>query len=396
MRGRGRRPGPDAGPVPRIADGGSKYLRPYYRTMATCYAASQAGVLVVRGLDGGDATAPTDGTAVRTGDRPTPTADYTLRRDDVECLDADPAAPDRAFCGTFEAGLFRSTDAGGPWERVGGATLPAAVTSVAVSPHDPDVVYAGTEPSGVYRSTDGGDTWSELPELTDLPSAGEWSFPPRPETHHVRWIEVDPADPDHLYVAVEAGALVQTHDGGDTWEERAVSARRDTHSMAIHPDAPDVVRAAAGDGYAESRDGGGTWTYPQEGLNHRYCWSVAVDPGDPGRVIVSAAAGARRAHTPESAASYLYRRVDGPGEDASAAATGPSDAWERLDDAGVPTGEGVLRPTLAGGVDAGDLFALTDRGLFRSRDGGDRFHEIDVEWPAAFRDRTTRGLAVVR
>jgi photosystem II stability/assembly factor-like uncharacterized protein len=352
--------------------------------MRRCYAASRAGVLVVRGLD-----AAADGDAPA-NDRSAPTADYALRRDDVDCLDADPAAPDRVLCGTFEAGLHRSLDAGDTWERVGEATLPASVTSLTVSPHDPDVVYAGTEPSGVYRSTDGGATWSERPGLTDLPSAGEWAFPPRPDTHHVRWIEVDPADPDHLYVAIEAGALVQTHDGGDAWAERAVSARRDTHSMAIHPDAPAVVRAAAGDGYAESRDGGSTWTYPQQGLHHRYCWSVAVDPGDPGRAIVSAAAGARRAHTPESAASYLYRRVDGVGGEGD-----PPDAWERLDDAGVPTGEGVLRPTLAAGVSAGEFFALTDRGLFRSRDGGDRFRAVDVEWPAAFRDRTTRGLAVV-
>ena len=358
--------------------------------MSTCYAASRAGVLVVRGLDRDDASP-----SVTADDAAALTADYTLRRDDVECLDADPAAPDRVFCGTFEAGLLRSTDAGDTWRRVGEATLPEAVTSVTVSPHDPDVVYAGTEPSGVYRSEDGGSTWAELPGLTDLSSAAEWSFPPRPDTHHVRSIEVDPADPNHLHVAVEAGALVQSHDGGDTWAERVATARRDTHAMAIHPDAPEVVRAAAGDGYAESRDSGRTWTYPQDGLTHRYCWSVAVDPGDPGRVIVSAASGARRAHTPASAASYLYRRVDGTGSESAAARNRSPEPWERLDDAGVPTGEGVLRPTLAEGCDAGEFFALTDRGLFRSRDGGDAFRELDVEWPEAFRDRTTHGLAVV-
>ena len=349
--------------------------------MPTCYAASRAGVLAVRGLDA-------DGAAAE--GRSGPTAAVALERDDVECLDAAADAPNRVFCGTFEAGLHRSTDAADTWERVGAGTLPASVTSVTVSPHDPDVVYAGTEPSAVYRSTDAGATWSERRGLTDLPSAGEWSFPPRPETHHVRWIAVDPADPDRLYVAVEAGALVRTTDGGDTWERRAVAARRDTHAIAIHPDAPDVVRAAAGDGYAESRDGGETWTYPQDGLEHRYCWSVAVDPGHPGRVLVSAAAGSRRAHVPESAASYLYRRTV-----ADAGAGDATAEWERLDDAGVPTGKGVLRPTLAGGRSAGEFFALTDRGLFRSRDGGDRFREVDVEWPAAFRDRTTRGLAVV-
>ncbi|WP_144905127.1 beta propeller repeat protein [Halobellus captivus] len=366
--------------------------------MVTCYAASSAGVLVVRGVadvrDTGDRAS--DDTA--TG----PDAEYTFERDDIECLDAAIDAPERVFCGTFDAGLHRSVDGGRTWKRVGEPALATSVTSVTVSPHDPDVVYAGSEPSAVYRSTDGGDTWSELPGLADLPSASTWAFPPRPHTHHVRWIEVDPADPAHLYVAVEAGALIQSRDGGETWEERAPSTRRDTHSMAIHPDASEVVRAAAGDGYAESRDGGESWSFPQEGLKHRYCWSVAIDPGDPRRVLLSAAAGARRAHSTGSAASYLYRRVDGDldavGDASTQRETEPAATeaeWERIDDAGVPTGEGVLRPTLAAGVADGELFAFTDRGLFRTTDGGDGFERLEIDWSESFRDTTTSGLAVV-
>ena len=366
--------------------------------MTTCYAASGAGVLVVRNVaaDGDGREASSDDPAA-VG----PTAEYAFERDDVECLDASSDAPERVFCGTFDAGLHRSVDGGRTWERVGEGVLEPSVTSVTVSPHDPDVVYAGTEPSRAYRSADGGDTWAELAELTDLPSAPTWSFPPRPDTHHVRWIEVDPGDPNHLYVAVEAGALVQTHDGGETWEARAPSTRRDTHTMAIHPDAPDVVRAAAGDGYAESRDGGQSWSFPQAGLKHRYCWSVAIDPGDPGCVLLSAASGARRAHTSGAAASYLYRRLehrdDAVGDAAGAAEeSGAADAdWERLDGAGVPTGEGLLRPVLAPGTVDGELFALTDRGLFRTDDGGDSFGRVDVEWPEAFRGTTASGLAVV-
>ncbi|MGQ4556659.1 WD40/YVTN/BNR-like repeat-containing protein [Halobellus sp. GM3] len=350
--------------------------------MVTCYAASRAGVLVAHDVADAEDTAAD------------PTAELTFESDSVECLDAGADSPDRVFCGTFDAGLHRSVDGGETWARVGADTLATSVTSVTVSPHDPDVVYAGTEPSGVYRSADGGTTWKELHELTALPSASEWAFPPRPDTHHVRWIEVDPGNPDHLYVAVEAGALIQTRDGGETWEERAPSTRRDTHTMAIHPDAPDRVRAAAGDGYAESDDSGETWSFPQAGLRHRYCWSVAVDPGDPGHVLLSAAASARRAHTPDAAASYLYRRRD---PTVSGAGAGDADdRWERLDDSGVPTGEGVLRATLAPGVGDGELFALTDRGLFRTTTGGDAFERVAVDWPEAFRGTTTRGLAVVR
>ena len=330
----------------------------------------------------------------------------------LECTAASPDAPDRAFCGTFEAGLRRTTDGGETWHRVGDGIEPDAVMSVAVSPDDPDEVWVGTEPSRVYRSTDGGETWTERPGLTDLPSASSWSFPPRPHTHHVRWIEPDPADPAHLYVSVEAGALVQTRDRGETWADRAPSSRRDNHSLATHPDAPGRAYAAAGDGYAETTDGGETWTHPQEGLDHRYVWSVAVDAGDPDVRLVSAARGPRSAHTADRAESYVYRCVGddpwarvgiGAGVDGEASPTPPragetgdgGDGAGGDDASGLPTGEGVTRYVLDSG-DAGEFFAASNAGLFRSTDAGRTWERLRVDWPDAFTDRTAQGLAVVK
>lgn len=307
-------------------------------------------------------------------------AAVSLDGEDLECVDVSPDAPDRAFVGTFESGLLRSTDGGGSFERVGADTIEQdAVMSVAVSPHDPDVVYAGTEPSRVYRSTDGGDSWTHLGGLTDLPSADQWSFPPRPDTHHVRWIEPDPNDPDRLYVGVEAGALVVTDDGGETWRDRPQGSRRDNHTLATHPDAPGRAWSAAGDGYAETRDGGETWEHPQDGLDHRYCWSVAVDPGDPDAVLLSAASGAYSAHTASRAESYLYRKRDG-GE------------WTRCEE--FPDGDGVVRAVLAAGTEPGEAFAATNRGLYRTSDAGDGWERVPVPWER-FADDTCRGLAVV-
>jgi photosystem II stability/assembly factor-like uncharacterized protein len=301
---------------------------------------------------------------------------------DLECVAVHPDAPERVFVGTFDAGLWRSEDGRETWRRVGEDTLEESVMSATADPHDPESVWVGTEPSRVYCSRDGGDTWTEKPGLTDLPSAENWYFPPRPDTHHVRWIEVDPADPEHLYVGIEAGALVQTHDAGDTWEDRVPDSRRDNHSLTTYPDAPGRAWAAAGDGYAETRDGGETWTHPQDGLAHRYCWSVAVDATDPGLVLLSSASGARTAHTYGTADSYVYRRRDG-------------EPWERLDDRGLPTGEGVVRAVLAAGTAGGEFYASNNHGLFRTTDAGDDWTRLDVVWPDAFETGTVRGLAVV-
>jgi len=302
---------------------------------------------------------------------------------DVECLAAHPDHPDRVFVGTFESGLQRSTDAAGSFRRVGESIDSDAVTAVAVLPEDPEEVWVGTEPSAVYRSTDGGATFDRVEGLLDVPSRSEWSFPPRPETHHVRWLAVDPHDPDRVYVAVEAGALVVTPDRGATWLDRPEGSRRDNHSLATHADAPGRVYSAAGDGYAESTDYGESWAHPQSGLDHRYVWSVAVDPGDPDTVLVSAASGAGDAHGhggPDRAESYVYRRR--------------GDSWTRVGGDGLQTGEGVLRAVLAPGSADGEVSALTNHGLFRTSDAGDSWARVDLRWPARYERQSARGLVV--
>lgn len=300
----------------------------------------------------------------------------------------DDADPPRVLAGTSDAGLFRSVDGGERFARGAAPTLgpegcgPDSVTAVATSPHDPAVVWVGTEPSRAYRSADGGETVTRVGGLTDVPSASEWSFPPRPDTHHVRWIEPCPGDPERWLLGIEAGALVVTPDGGETWVDRPPGSRRDTHAMATHSAAPERVYAAAGDGFAESDDRGDSWRAPDAGLDHGYAWGLAVDPGDPDAALVSAAASATAAHRRGEAYLYRYRRDGGSSTDAG--------TFERLDGRGVPTGEGTYRAALASGRTPGEFWVLSNRGLFVTRDGGAAFERVPVDLP----DEPARALAV--
>jgi photosystem II stability/assembly factor-like uncharacterized protein len=250
------------------------------------------------------------------------------------------------------------------------------VTSVAVADAG---VWAGTEPSAVYRAPDGTEFAACAP-LEGLPSSDDWAFPPRPSTHHVRWLEWTP---ERLYAAVEAGALLRSEDGGGSWCDRVPTGPTDTHSMATHPDRPDLAHAAAGDGFYVTEDGGDTWWTAEAGLDRTYCWSVVCDPTDPGALLVSAAHGARSAHTLETADSAVFRRGSG------------DDEWTRCED--LPGPEGLLRAELATTGDPGEAVAATNRGVYRTDDWGASWTPLTdaATWPPALADAAARGVVVV-
>ncbi|MBX6365392.1 MAG: hypothetical protein IRZ00_16100 [Gemmatimonadetes bacterium] len=292
------------------------------------------------------------------------------------CLAAGPPGRLRAWCGTDRGGVFRSDDGNASWRPVGLHDL--RITAVTADPGDADVVWVGTEPSAVWWSGDGGDRWERTRDLEELPSSPEWSFPPRPDTHHVRWIAVQPHRPERLWVAIEAGALVSTSDGGRSWRDRVPGGPWDTHELAIHPDRPDVLRVAAGDGYFESPDGGLTWRTPRAGLDVGYLRSIAIDPGWPDTVVISAASHAHAAYVAGRSDGRLYRR-EGEGR------------WERVLD-GWPDPPATIAPLLRAGAAPGELWAADERGIHRSDDGGARWRRV-AAFPTTPRD--VRGLVVV-
>lgn len=311
-------------------------------------------------------------------------AETHLQGKSPECVAADPCDPRRLYVGTRGEGLWLSEDGGRSWDRAGAGIPHPEVTAVAVElAGGPDlgIVYVGTEPSTISRSDDGGQTWRELPALLELPSASSWSFPPNPDTHHVRWIEVDPQQVGKLYVAIEAGALVRSTDRGESWTDRVLGGPIDTHAAATHREAPGRLCSAAGDGYFESADGGDTWSRPMGGLRHRYLVGVAVDRGDPNTVVVSAAAGPYVAYNPSRADAYLYHKTsDGPFEEAMA---------------GLPEGRGTVASRLAAHPEEGGVFfAANNHGLFRSEDAGRTWTAVTVEWPEGAFDRGVAALAL--
>lgn len=316
--------------------------------------------------------------------------DWTVERHldgrSVECIALDPFTPSRVCCGTLSDRVWRSDNGGKSWDTAGPGITHSRVMSLAASAVESEdgvgIVYAGTEPSGVFRSVDGGASWTEQPALLALRSRPTWSFPPRPETHHVRWIEADPVVPGRLYVAIEAGALVRTPDGGRTWEDRVSSGPYDTHTAATHRLAPDRVYAAAGDGYFESHDAGRRWTRHMDGLRHRYLVGIAVDQEEPDTVLVSCADGPWSAYDPPHAEAYVYRRSG-------------QRPWHVAME-GLPDAQGTSVARFAAHPDSpAAVYAANNHGVYHSADAGRKWAALDIPWPQGALDGGVEALAVL-
>jgi len=195
--------------------------------------------------------------------------------------------------------------------------------------------------------------------LQGIPSRERWSFPPRPWTHHNRWIAPDPHRPERLLGRHRAGRR-DAEDGGESFTDHRPGAKRDAHEVTWHPLAEGRAYEAAGDGAAWSMDGGRSWA-ALAGRELGYCWALAADPGDPDRWNVSAALGPREAHSAGRAHGRLYR-WDG-------------DAWREL-----PVPDGSMPYTLAALADE-LVCGMADGRLLRSPDRGESWKELAVMAP---------------
>lgn len=296
----------------------------------------------------------------------------------INRLAVDPQNKERIYAATSQHGLWRTTDGGEQWEQIGvGKGLESStITSVAVNPirrvDGKSVVYAGNEPSHLYYSEDNGEKWTEFKGIQDLPSKKNWRFPPRPETHYVRWITPSYSNADHLAISIEAGAVLHTKDHGQTWIDRPEKSPIDVHTLLAHPDKPNYLYAANGDGgsnpekaYAESPDGGQTWQYKSKGLEkHPYLYNMVLNSRQPKECLVSASVSASKAHR-KPRYSTIYRKV---GEH----------PWIEIAE-GLPR-EGAYTHHLAEDPStAGAYYALNNYGVYYLPIGKDSWEKLNID-----------------
>lgn len=305
---------------------------------------------------------------------------------ELYCIAADSTKEGRLYIGTFDNGLMISDDFGKTLRPAGAGIMHKRVLSVAISPIERkngfQVVWAGTEPSGLFRSEDGGQTWTDCPTLLDLPSKPLWSFPPRPYTHHVRWIQPDVHEENVVFAGIELGGVMRSKDKGKTWEDRKEGSQYDCHTMTMNTLAKGRIYEAAGGGFAESIDGGETWNTINDGLGeYTYLVDIATDPQDPHTIIVSAAKSARTSYDPSRAHTVIARKEK-------------SDRWEIITE-GLPQPDGSsIFSLISHNEEPGVFYAVNNLGLYKSLDTGKSWNQLPIKWPRSLLDKRIRSLII--
>lgn len=243
---------------------------------------------------------------------------------DMHDLAIDPASPEHLLLAD-DGGLFTSVDRGATWS--GPATLPnTQFYSVAVDPKSSGRVYGGAQDNGtvatftgqtsdwtaVYggdgfqvqidpvdasvayaeyqngalaRSTDGGRTFSTIGPTVER---ANWNTP----------IILDPNDHKTLFYG--ANKLWKSTDGGDTWAavspDLSVGARRPQDTLVLGTITAIAVAKANsqiiycgtdGGRLWLTKNGGSTWSAVNATLPERWVTSLAVDPVNAGRLVVT-------------------------------------------------------------------------------------------------------------
>lgn len=303
----------------------------------------------------------------------------------------DPQNKDCIYCSTFGNGLWKSEDGGEKWEAIGEDIKSMKLTAVAVDPikrvKGNSVVYAGTEPSMLYYSEDNGEHWYEFTAIHTLSSKKDWSFPPRPYTHYVRWITPSYLNENQISVSIEAGAFIRTDNYGESWIDRTDKSPIDIHTLLTHENNPGRLYAACGDGltnekyaYAESTDEGKNWVYMSEGAaDHPYLYHMALNMDNPDDRLVSASKSASTAHN-RSAHSTVYRKAG-------------NKRWIEISE-GLELEDSFVAELAADPIVPDRFYALNNYGIFILKEGTQYWEKLDFNWKEEYLNQRPSCFAV--
>ncbi|MEO6236823.1 MAG: glycoside hydrolase [Vicinamibacterales bacterium] len=227
-----------------------------------------------------------------------------LRAGRTKALAGVPSQPFTFYMGMVNGGVWKTLNAGRTWTPIFDDQPTGSIGSIAVALSDPNIIYVGSGEGlqrpdlaigdGMYKSTDAGRTWTHL-GLRD--------------SQQIARVEVDPQNPNRLFVAVlghpygpnEERGIFRSTDGGASFQRVLYKDENvGGKDVDIDPSNPNIVYAtllegrqgpwenaawAGKGGVFKSTDGGTTWTELKKGLPDSIGNAeLTIAPSEPKRI----------------------------------------------------------------------------------------------------------------
>ena len=250
----------------------------------------------------------------------------------VSRLFVEEQEPVNLLAATLGSGLLGSDNRGDTWVVL----LPrVAVYDAFISRSNHDEIFAAgnrDRVAAIYKSVDRGKTWTQV--YSEAASATS-----------VTALESPGNDGKVLYAGLSSGALLQSQDGGSTWQGVADFKDRIVDIVAPAQNPQKVFALTRSTGLHRSSDGGATWTNLKVTGSAETFFTIATEPRNPETIYTGTAGG-------------LFRSSD-------CGAT-----WTRLPLPATPSENSVTAAAI-NPQDSRQIFAAIRWTLYRSDDGGE-------------------------
>jgi hypothetical protein len=207
---------------------------------------------------------------------PSPLQTGTEVNGQVTSIAVNPNNTKVIYIGTAWGGVWRTRDGGTTWTPIFdhapslGIGEPAAI---AIDPVDTSIIYAGTSSregsqfsrnatqpgAGLFKSTDAGASWVRLGSLYPSSSSSNANIF---FNQNINVVIVEPANNQIVYLASNSG-FFRSNDGGFNWTQNATPAGP-VNTLILDPTSPTSARilyaGISGVGVVQSTNGGQNWT----------------------------------------------------------------------------------------------------------------------------------------
>lgn len=189
----------------------------------------------------------------------------------LAALTIDPVNPATLYVGKLGPGIYKTTNGADSWTLVGAPAIGNS-NAIAVDPFNHTTIYAtdfNTVTGGIFRSTDAGITWARI-GFNQVGADGNF-------------VGLSPLTPGFMYAVTDSGVF-KSVDGGTDWTLVRIPGGRvvfDPVNPATH------YLLSFSEGLLKSSDNGQTWVLMNKGLGEAIPNALAIDPVNSSNLYLS-------------------------------------------------------------------------------------------------------------